>query len=177
MLHSPTISRWRTQLIEISCNIFTCSSVSEQVGATTIDSPVCIPSGSKFSIEATVKQWSLASRITSNSISFHPFSDSSTRICGAKVNALPANSRKAASSRQIPEPRPPKAYAERIITGNPMRRAAARASSIFSTAWLTGVFSSFSLSLRTKRSRSSVFMIASTDVPNTSTPNSLSVPF
>ena len=135
-----------------------------------------MPSGSKFSIEATVKQWSLASRITSNSISFHPFSDSSTRICGAKVNALPASSLNSSSLRQMPEPRPPRAYAERIITGNPMRLAASMASSMVSTAWLTGVFSSFSLSLRTNRSRSSVFMMASTEVPNTSTPYSFSTP-
>ena len=69
-----------THLMVISCSIFTCSSFSEHVGATTIDSPVWMPSGSKFSIEATVKQRSLASRMHSNSISFQPFSDSSTRI-------------------------------------------------------------------------------------------------
>ena len=98
-----------TQLMVMSCSIFTCSSVSEQVGATTIDSPVWMPSGSKFSIEATVKQWSFLSRMHSNSISFQPFSDSSTRICGANVKALSANSRKAFSSGQMPEPRPPSA--------------------------------------------------------------------
>ena len=68
------------QVLDRSCSIFTWSSLSEQVGATTIDSPVWMPSGSKFSMLATVKQWSLASRMTSNSISFHPFNDSSTKI-------------------------------------------------------------------------------------------------
>ena len=58
-----------------------CSCVREMIGATTILSPVWIPSGSKFSIGTTVKQWSFLSRITSNSISFQPFRDSSTRIC------------------------------------------------------------------------------------------------
>ena len=160
----------------ISCNCFTCSAVSEQVGATTILSPVWMPSGSKFSIEATVKQWSLASRMHSNSISFHPFSDSSTRICGANVKALSASSTNAFSSGQMPEPSPPSAYAERIMMGKPISRAAFSASSMFSTAWLTGVFSSTSSSFFTNKSRSSVFMIASTLVPSTSTPYSSSVP-
>ena len=98
-----------TQLMVMSCSIFTCSSVREQVGATTIDSPVWMPRGSKFSIEATVKQWSLASRMHSNSISFQPFSDSSTSTWGAKVKALSAISLNVASSGQTPEPRPPRA--------------------------------------------------------------------
>ena len=48
---------------------------------------------------------------------------------------------------------------------------------MFSTAWLTGTFRSISASFFTKRSRSSVFMIASTLVPSTSTPYSFSMPF
>jgi len=82
-----------------------------------MDSPVWIPNGSKFSMLATVKQWSFASRMTSNSISFQPFKDSSTKTCGAKVKALPANSMKRSSSGQMPLPKPPNAYAERIMTG------------------------------------------------------------
>ena len=74
-----------------------------------MDSPVWMPSGSKFSMLATVKQWSLASRITSNSISFQPFRDSSTRICGEKVKALSASSMNFSSSGQMPLPKPPKA--------------------------------------------------------------------
>ena len=170
MLHSPTMLRCRTHRMVISCSICTCCSEREHVGATTIDSPVCMPRGSKFSIDATVKHRSLLSLIHSNSISFQPLRLSSTRICGAKVNALSANSRKDFSSGQMPEPSPPSAYAERTITGNPMDRAASSAASTLSTAWLTGVFSEISESFLTNRSRSSVFMIASTLVPSTSTP-------
>eukprot|EP00961_Rhodomonas_salina_P112367 1512175-Rhodomonas_salina.2 len=50
-------------------------------GATTIDSPVWMPSGSKFSMLQTVMQLPHASRTTSYSISFHPRSDFSTRTC------------------------------------------------------------------------------------------------
>ena len=44
------------------------------------------------------------------------------------------------------------------------------------TAWLIGVFTSISFSFFTKRSRSYVYMIASTEVPNTFTPYFANVP-
>ena len=44
-------------------------------------------------------------------------------------------------------------------------------------AWLTGVFMGISSSFLTKRSRSSVFMIASTEVPSTFTPYLSRIPF
>ena len=50
-------------------------------GATTIDSPVWIPIGSRFSILQIVMQLSAASRMTSYSNSFQPRTDSSTRTC------------------------------------------------------------------------------------------------
>ena len=52
-------------------------SVSVCAGATVIESPVCTPIGSKFSIEQTMTKLSLRSRITSISNSFQPRSDSS----------------------------------------------------------------------------------------------------
>ena len=52
-------------------------SVSVCAGATVIESPVCTPIGSKFSIEQTMMQLSLRSRTTSISYSFQPSSDSS----------------------------------------------------------------------------------------------------
>ena len=52
-------------------------SVSVCAGATVIESPVCTPIGSKFSIEQMMMQLSLRSRITSISNSFQPSSDSS----------------------------------------------------------------------------------------------------
>src|SRR5947208_1735605 len=52
-------------------------SVSVCAGATVIESPVCTPIGSKFSMEQTTTQLSIRSRITSISNSFQPTSDSS----------------------------------------------------------------------------------------------------
>ena len=47
-------------------------------GATVIESPVCTPIGSKFSIEQTMMTLSFLSRTTSSSYSFQPAIDSST---------------------------------------------------------------------------------------------------
>ena len=55
-------------------------SVSVCAGATVIESPVCTPIGSRFSIEQTMMQLSLLSRTTSISNSFQPSSDSSISI-------------------------------------------------------------------------------------------------
>ena len=52
-------------------------SVSVCAGATVMESPVCTPMGSKFSMEQTTTQLSIRSRITSISNSFQPNSDSS----------------------------------------------------------------------------------------------------
>ena len=46
-------------------------------GATVIESPVCTPIGSKFSIEQTITTLSRPSRITSSSNSFQPITDCS----------------------------------------------------------------------------------------------------
>ncbi len=56
-------------------------SVRVWAGATVIESPVCTPIGSKFSIEQTMTTLSFRSRITSSSNSFHPITDSSTSTC------------------------------------------------------------------------------------------------
>ena len=53
-------------------------SVSVIAGATVIESPVCTPIGSKFSIEQMMTALSLLSRITSSSYSFQPSTDCST---------------------------------------------------------------------------------------------------
>ena len=47
-------------------------------GATVMESPVCTPIGSRFSMEHTMMQLSLRSRTTSISNSFQPITDSST---------------------------------------------------------------------------------------------------
>ena len=50
-------------------------SVSVWAGATVIESPVCTPIGSKFSMEQTMTTLSALSRITSSSYSFQPSTD------------------------------------------------------------------------------------------------------
>ena len=57
---------WYSSLVSVCC------------GATVIESPVCTPIGSKFSIEQTMITLSALSRITSSSNSFQPITDSST---------------------------------------------------------------------------------------------------
>ena len=62
-------------------------SVSVIAGATVIESPVCTPIGSRFSIEQMTTTLSLRSRISSSSYSFQPRIDSSrsTSVVGARV--------------------------------------------------------------------------------------------
>ncbi len=67
----------RSTAIEASRMIWYSLSVSVCAGATVIESPVCTPIGSRFSIEQTMMQLSRLSRTTSISNSFQPITDSS----------------------------------------------------------------------------------------------------
>ncbi len=67
----------RSTAIEALRMIWYSLSVSVCDGATVIESPVCTPIGSRFSMEQTMMQLSLRSRTTSISNSFQPISDSS----------------------------------------------------------------------------------------------------
>ena len=84
-------------------------SVSVIAGATVIESPVCTPIGSTFSIEQTTTTLSAWSRISSSSYSFQPRIDSSssTSVVGLACSPAPAIRRSSASSRARPEPAPP----------------------------------------------------------------------
>ena len=93
MLHSPTMPRWRATLIATERSLKYSALLSVCDGATTIESPVWMPSGSKFSMLHTVMQLSAASRTTSYSISFHPFIDFSTSTCDEPDSALAASAR------------------------------------------------------------------------------------
>ena len=55
------------------------TSLSVCAGATVIESPVCTPIASKFSIEQTMITLSSPSRTTSSSYSFHPITERSMR--------------------------------------------------------------------------------------------------
>jgi hypothetical protein len=87
-------------------------STSERVwaGATVIESPVCTPIGSKFSIEQTITQLSAPSRITSSSNSFQPRIDCSIRISEIGLASRPRWARRVNSSgvEAMPVPRPPR---------------------------------------------------------------------
>ena len=65
------------------------TSDSVWAGATVIESPVCTPIGSKFSIEQTTTQLSARSRITSSSNSFHPAIERSMRISRDRARVEP----------------------------------------------------------------------------------------
>ena len=67
----------RNTAIEASRMIWYSLSVSVSAGATVIESPVCTPIGSTFSIEQMMMQLSFLSRTTSISNSFQPSTDSS----------------------------------------------------------------------------------------------------
>ena len=124
----------------------------------------------------TVMQLSKRSRTTSYSTSFHPFRLFSTSTCGENDNAFSTRDTSSSRLSQNPEPRPPRAYAARTITGYPSSSAAATASSTEETASLLMVFTFISSSFFTNSSRSSVSIIACTGVPSTLTPNSSRVP-
>ena len=79
----------RNTAIDASRMIWYSLSVSVCAGATVIESPVCTPIGSRFSIEQTMMQLSLRSRTTSISNSFQPSSDSSIRSSCVGDSARP----------------------------------------------------------------------------------------
>ncbi len=67
-------------------------SVRVSAGATVIESPVCTPIGSTFSMEQTTTTLSWRSRMSSSSYSFHPRIDSSSRtsVVGEACSPAPA---------------------------------------------------------------------------------------
>ena len=96
-------------------------SVSVIAGATVIESPVCTPIGSRFSIEHTITTLSSVSRMTSSSYSFQPMIDSSrsTSVVGLAASPAPAIRRRSSSSYAIPEPVPPMVKLGRTTIGQP----------------------------------------------------------
>ena len=94
-------------------------SVRVSAGATVMESPVCTPIGSTFSIEQTTTTLSLRSRISSSSYSFQPRIDSSSRtsVVGEACRPAPAISCRPASSWAMPDPEPPIVNDGRTTTG------------------------------------------------------------
>src|SRR6478609_6166960 len=80
----------RMTAMPTSRRIWYSRSVRVIAGATVIESPVCTPIGSKFSIEQTTTTLSCLSRISSSSYSFQPRMDSSrsTSVVGDPAQVL-----------------------------------------------------------------------------------------
>ena len=99
------------------------TSDSVWIGATVIESPVCTPIGSTFSIEQMITQLSARSRITSSSYSFQPAIDSSIEDLADRAGGEAVGgeaSRTPPCVAAMPVPRPPRMYAGRMITGRPI---------------------------------------------------------
>ena len=95
-------------------------SVSVSAGATVIESPVCTPTGSTFSIEQTTTVLSAVSRISSSSYSFQPRIDSSrSTSLTVGLGCRPSPTMRASSSGVCakPEPRPPIVKEGRTTSG------------------------------------------------------------
>ena len=147
-------------------------SVSVIAGATVIESPVCTPIGSTFSIEQTTTTLSCLSRISSSSNSFQPSTDSSTSTSCTGLAASPRATivRTSSASAAIPEPRPPIVNDGRMTTWLPTVAAKAVASS---SVWQTSDSGTSPPTVRTislNRWRSSPRWMASMSAPISSTP-------
>jgi len=71
-LQPPTTPSAETMSIAAVRRMLYSRFASVKAGATTIESPVCTPTGSTFSIEQIAIALPTPSRMTSNSISFQP---------------------------------------------------------------------------------------------------------
>ena len=89
------------------------------IGATVMESPVCTPMGSRFSMEHTITALPFLSRMTSISNSFQPSSDSSIRTSLLSDASKPRFTMVSNSSGlwAIPPPVPPRVKPGRIISG------------------------------------------------------------
>ena len=154
-------------------------SVRVCAGATVIDSPVCTPIASMFSIEQMTTTLSAWSRITSSSYSFQPATERSMRISLIGLAVEPRSAtrqhlvvvvRDAGAAATEDERR-----AERSPGNRPRRRCAAlrRRCTRCPTAAPAGRLRSLRV---LNRWRSSAVRIASTFAPIISTPNASSTP-
>jgi len=149
-------------------------STSESViaGATVMESPVCTPIGSTFSIEQMITQLSARSRMTSSSNSFQPAMERSMRISEMGLASRPLSATRSNSSGvcAMPVPFPPRMNAGRMTTGRPIRSTTSRASSMLCAVSDGGAARPISAIAPLKRSRSSAVAMASALAPMSSTP-------
>ncbi len=120
MLHPPAstpISRITAQAA--SRITWYSRSVSVIAGATVIESPVCTPIGSRFSMVQTITTLSAPSRMTSSSYSFQPSTERSMSTCDVGDSARPRLTIASYSARvyATPPPEPPSVNDGRMIAG------------------------------------------------------------
>ena len=148
-------------------------------GHTTMESPVCTPTGSRFSMLQMVMAVSLLSLITSYSISLYPLIlfSISTSLTGERSRAFFIRGMNSSSLSANPPPVPPRVNAGRSTTGYPICSTTARPSSREvavsdgSTGSPNSSQSSLNIFLSSARSIDPLF------VPKSSTLHSASMPF
>ena len=142
-------------------------------------SPVCMPMGSKFSIEHIITTLSFKSLITSSSNSFQPRTDCSINISCLGERLRPHSTYSSSSSMLYATfpPVPPRVKDGLIIAGNPILLIAAFASSIVLTYSLSGRLSPILLIAILNSFLSSAILIAFSFAPISSTPYLFSAPF
>jgi len=143
-----------------------------------IESPVCTPIGSKFSIEQTITTLSAPSRITSSSNSFHPMmlrsiSTECTGDSSSARRAMPSNSSRLYA---MPPPVPPSVNDGRRMAGNPVSATTSSASATLRMVLPSGVASPIRRIAWANSSRSSASRMARSLAPISSTPKRSSVP-
>ena len=145
-----------------------------------MESPVCTPIGSTFSMEQMMTQLSARSRMTSSSYSFHPAIDFSMSTSPIGLAEIPFATTKRNSSGvcAIPIPLPPRMYAGRTMSGRPISLRTTSASSRLRATPLCGTLSPISSIAILNFSRSSAVAIASAFAPISSgLPGTPTTPF
>jgi hypothetical protein len=168
----------RRHAIAASRIIWYSRSVSVCAGATVMESPVCTPIASKFSIEQTMMQLSAKSRITSNSNSFQPSALSSISTSWTGESASPRSRISSRSSLlyAMPPPVPPSVKLGRTMHGKPIRAANSCPRCKLLMSCDSGVSRPILRIASLNRSRSSAFLMASILAPISSTPYFSSIP-
>ncbi len=148
------------------------------IGATTIESPVCTPIGSRFSIPQIAMVVSAASRMTSNSISAQPSRLRSTRTWPMGLASSPRAiaARACAGPDANPPPPPPRVKAGRMTTGASSSATNVMPASTDSTTADSGTGSPMDWTRARKPPRSSAARTAASGVPSTATSYRSSTP-
>jgi hypothetical protein len=153
-------------------------SVRVIAGATVIESPVCTPIGSMFSIEQMTMKLSALSRMTSSSYSFHPrtLSSMSTSLVGDCKSAQATLASNSLSLRAMPPPLPPSVNDGRRMAGKPVSLTISHASSTECAAPDLGHSRPILAIAALKSERSSALAIDSGLAPSISIPRRFSTP-